>query len=54
MRQYTWREDNKQINTVNFFDIKNIGKEIVKRRLNFVGKIVRMSDDKVPARLISV
>ena len=37
-----------------FFDIKNIEIQIAKRRLHFVRRIVRMSDDKVPARLISV
>ena len=35
------------------FDIKNIERQIAKRRLHFVWRIVRMNDDKVPARLIS-
>ena len=38
---------------LNFFDVKNIKIRIAKRRLHFVGRILRMSDDKVPARLIS-
>ena len=37
-----------------FFDIKKIEIQIAKRRLHFVGRIVRMSDDKVPTTLISV
>ena len=35
------------------FDITNIEIQIAKRRLHFVGRIVRVSDDKVPVRLIS-
>ena len=32
---------------LNCFDVKNIEIQIAKRRLHFVGRIVRMSDEKV-------
>ena len=36
-----------------FNNIKNVELQISKRRLTFLGKIIRMSNDKIPARLLS-
>ena len=36
-----------------FDNIKNVELQIAKRRLTFLGKIIRMSNDKIPARLLS-
>ena len=36
-----------------FHNIKNIELQITKRRLTFLGKIIRMPNDKIPARLLS-
>ena len=33
-----------------FNNIKNVEIQIAKRRLNFLGKIIRMNNDKIPAR----
>ena len=37
-----------------FNNIKSVELQIAKRRLTFLGKIIRMNNDKIPARLLSV
>ena len=36
-----------------FNNIKNVELQISKRRLTFLGKIIRMNNDKIPVRLLS-
>ena len=36
-----------------FNNIKSVELQIAKRRLTFLGKIIRMTNDKIPARLLS-
>ena len=36
-----------------FNNIKSVELQIAKRRLTFLGKIIRMTNDKMPARLLS-
>ena len=37
-----------------FNNIKSVELQIAKRRLTFLGKIIRMNNDKIPARLLSI
>ena len=36
-----------------FNNIKTVEMQIAKRRLTFLGKIIRMNNDKIPAQLLS-
>ena len=38
---------------VRFFNIPSIRNQIAKRQLTFIGKVVRNSDDQIPAQLLT-